>query len=57
MQETLMSIQVESPIREKLEILARTERRTLEDETAWLLESGLRVVEGWGKSGESRFVD
>jgi hypothetical protein len=47
MQETLLSIQVEPSFKEKIEALARAERRSLEDEAACLVENGLRVFEGW----------
>jgi hypothetical protein len=46
MQETLISIQVEPSLREKVEALARAERRSVEEETAYLVENGLRVFEG-----------
>ncbi|GHV72968.1 hypothetical protein AGMMS49940_02700 [Spirochaetia bacterium] len=48
MQETLISIPVEPSLKEKVEALARVERRNLEEETTYLVENGLRAFEGWG---------
>jgi predicted transcriptional regulator len=48
MQDTTMTIRFESPLREKVEAMAEAERRTVEEQTAYLLEKGLSVIEQQG---------
>jgi hypothetical protein len=41
----LVSLQLETPLREKVELLAHAERRDLENEALCLIENGLAVFE------------
>jgi predicted transcriptional regulator len=42
-----LSIGIDPEIKERLEAMAQAERRSLEDEAAYLVEKGVRVLEGW----------
>ncbi|GHV88585.1 hypothetical protein AGMMS50267_09450 [Spirochaetia bacterium] len=48
MDDDLFSIQIEPEFREKLAAMARVERRSLEEQAVYLVESGVRLLEGWG---------
>jgi plasmid stability protein len=45
MKESTLTIRVENELKEKIALRAKRERRSLADETAYLMEIGLRVME------------
>ena len=51
--ESLM-VRLKYPLKKRLETIAKSERRTLENQTLCLIESGLRVLESRIKNMESR---
>jgi predicted transcriptional regulator len=47
---TDLSIQMKPGLKERLEAIAQVERRSPEDEAAYLVETGVRALEGWEKA-------
>jgi predicted transcriptional regulator len=45
MKDTYMTIKLDAPLRERVEDLAKTERRSLADQAAYLMEKGLIWLE------------
>jgi hypothetical protein len=45
MKETTLTIKIEAELREKIVLKAKKERRSIGDETAYLMEIGLKAVE------------
>lgn len=46
MKDMYITVQIAQPLKAKLEALARSEDRTLERQTLWLIEDVLRFFEG-----------
>jgi predicted transcriptional regulator len=40
-----MTIKLDTPLRERVEAIARAERRSLADQAAWLMERGLETID------------
>jgi predicted transcriptional regulator len=55
MKDTTITIRFETPLKERVEAMAKTERRTLAAQAAYLMEKGLKVLEQ-GKSAESSSI-
>jgi predicted transcriptional regulator len=45
MKDAYMTIKLDTPLRERVEALAQTERRSLADQAAYLMEKGLEWLE------------
>jgi predicted transcriptional regulator len=45
MKETTLTIKIEPELREKIVLKAKKERRSIGDETAYLMEIGLKAIE------------
>jgi predicted transcriptional regulator len=54
MKEAYMTIRIDAPLRDRVEALARVERRSLADQAAWLMERGLERLERESAPAEKR---